>query len=239
MRRTLIIAIVFALTFVSCFGINALLEKTSAVHSNYIKSKYTIVLDAGHGGKDSGTISADGTLEKDINLAIVQDLYDFLTFCGINCYTIRNDDVEYYPKGSDVNRSDLYNRLDYVNGVDNSILVSIHQNHFEDPSEWGMQVWYTANVESSALLADDILNISKQFLQPENKRMNKVSDSSYYILYKASVPSVMVECGFMSNTEENNKLKSDEYQKQLAYTITMGINQYLYTDIYEENHGEI
>ena len=237
MRRTLIIAIVFTLTFVSCFGINALLEKTNAVHSNYIKSKYSIVLDAGHGGKDGGTISADGTPEKEINLAIVLDLYDFLTFCGINCYMIRSTDEEYYPKGSDTGRSDLYNRLDYVKGIDNSILVSIHQNHFEDSSEWGMQVWYTANVESSALLADDILNISKQFLQPDNKRMNKVSDSSYYILYKASVPSVMVECGFMSNQKENDRLKSDEYQKQLAYAITMGINQYLYKDIYEENYG--
>ena len=237
MRRTLIIAIVFALTFVSCFGINALLEKTSAVHSNYIMSKYSVVLDAGHGGIDAGTIAADGTLEKEINLAIVLDLYDFLTFCGINCYTIRDDDEQYYPKGSDTSRSDLYNRLDFVNGIDNSILVSIHQNHFEDSSEWGMQVWYTANVESSQLLADDILNITKQFLQPDNKRMNKVSDSSYYILHKASVPSVMVECGFMSNQNENNKLKSDEYRKQLAYTITMGINQYLYKDIYEENYG--
>ena len=237
MKRTLIIAIVFVFTFISCFGINALLEKSSAVHSNYIKSKYTIVLDAGHGGKDAGTVAADGTVEKEINLAIVLDLYDFLTFCGINCYTIRNDDTEYYPKGSDTSRSDLYNRLDFVNCIDNAILVSIHQNHFDDPAEWGMQVWYTANVESSELLADDILNISKQFLQPDNKRLNKVSGDSYYILYRASVPSVMVECGFMSNYDENNRLKTDEYRKQLAFTITMGINTYLYKDIYEENYG--
>jgi len=107
------------------------------------------------------------------------------------------------------------------------VLVSVHQNHFEDTSEWGMQVWYAPNAEGSDILADNILSITKQFLQPENKRENKPSDNSYYILYQASVPSVMVECGFMSNTEENNKLKNDSYQKQLSYTILMGINEYL------------
>lgn len=230
MKHALIIFLVAVFTFASCFGINVLMEKSSFVQFNYVKSRYSIVLDAGHGGKDAGTISADGTLEKEINLGIVLNLYDFLMFSGINCYTIRNDDAEYYPGGSDQNKSDLYNRLDFVNSIDNSILVSIHQNHFEDTSEWGMQVWYTANEETSKNLADRILLISKSFLQPENERLNKVSDSSYYILYKATVPSVMVECGFMSNYEENNKLKSDEYQKQLAYTITMGINEYLIKD---------
>ena len=227
MKRTLIIILVFVFTLISCFGINALFEKTNAVHSNYIKSAYSIVLDAGHGGKDAGTVAADGTLEKDINLGIVLNLYDFLMFCGVNCYTIRNEDTEYYPAGSNKNRSDLYNRLDFVNEINNAILVSIHQNHFADTSEWGMQVWYTPNELSSEFLANSILSISKLFLQPENQRLNKVSDSNYYILYKAKVPSVMVECGFMSNYVENNKLKTDDYQKQLAYTITMGINTYM------------
>ena len=90
-----------------------------------------------------------------------------------------------------------------------------------------MQVWYTANEESSKILADNILNISKSFLQPNNQRLNKPSDNSYYILYQATVPSVMVECGFMSNPDENNKLKNDKYQKQLSYTILMGINKYI------------
>lgn len=227
MKRALIILIVFVFTFISCFGINALLEKSNAVHSQYIKSKYNIVLDAGHGGKDAGTSAADGTAEKEINLGIVLNLYDFLMFCGVNCYTIRNDDTEYYPSGTNKNRSDLYNRLDFVNSIDNAVLVSIHQNHFSDTSEWGMQVWYTANELSSEFLANSILSITKLFLQPENQRLNKVSDSSYYILYNATVPSVMVECGFMSNPQENENLKNDDYQKQLAYTITMGINTYI------------
>ena len=237
MKRVFVITVVFIFTFISCFGINALLEKTSAVFSGCVGSKYNIVLDAGHGGADAGTVAADGTLEKDINLEIVLDLYDFLRFCGIDCSTIRSTDAEYYPNGIDRSRSDLYNRLEYVNSVDDAVLVSIHQNHFTDTSEWGMQVWYTANEKTSEFLADDILNVSKRFLQPDNKRFNKPSDSSYYILYKAKVPSVMVECGFMSNAEENSKLKSDKYQKQLAYCITMGIATYFYKDINGVKNG--
>lgn len=227
MKKSLLIFMSFIILFSFTFGINVAVKKVKFVESQNIFNKKTIVLDAGHGGKDAGTSAADGTLEKDINLGIVLNLYDFLRFSGINAVAIRNDDSECYPPKSDTNKSDLYNRLDFVNSVNNSILVSIHQNHFEDTSEWGMQVWYTANEESSKILADNILDISKNFLQPENKRVNKPSDDSYYILYKATSPSVMVECGFMSNAEENNKLKNDKYQKQLAYTILMGINKYL------------
>lgn len=227
MKKSLTIFMSFALLFSFTFGLNLTINKVKSVESQKIISKKTIVLDAGHGGKDSGTMAADGTLEKDINLGIVLNLYDFLRFTGINAVTIRNSDEEYYPPKSDTNRSDLYNRLDFVNNIDNSVLVSIHQNHFEDTSEWGMQVWYTANEETSKILADNILDISKSFLQPENQRVNKPSDNSYYILYHATVPSVMAECGFMSNPEENNKLKNDKYQKQLSYTILMGINKYL------------
>lgn len=227
MKKSFVIFMSFALLFSFTLGINLAVKKVKFVESQKINNRKTIVLDAGHGGKDSGTSAADGTLEKDINLGIVLNLYDFLRFSGINAVTIRNDDHECYPPKSDTSRSDLYNRLDFVNDIGNPVLVSIHQNHFEDTNEWGMQVWYTANEESSKILADNILEISKSFLQPENERTNKVSDNSYYILYNAAAPSVMVECGFMSNPEENNKLKSDKYQKQLSYTILMGINKYL------------
>lgn len=227
MKKSFIIFMAFTLLFSFTFGINLAVKKVKYVESQKILSRKTIVLDAGHGGKDAGTSAADGTLEKNINLGIVLNLYDFLRFSGINAVAIRNTDEECYPPKSDTNRSDLYNRLDFVNSIDNSILVSIHQNHFEDTNEWGMQVWYTANEESSKILADNILNISKSFLQPNNQRLNKPSDNSYYILYQATVPSVMVECGFMSNPDENNKLKNDKYQKQLSYTILMGINKYI------------
>lgn len=90
-----------------------------------------------------------------------------------------------------------------------------------------MQVWYSPNDNESSLLADSILNITKLNLQPDNERLNKPSDDSYYLLYKVQVSSVMVECGFMSNAQENEKLQDDEYQKELAYSIMLGLDEYV------------
>ncbi len=227
MKKSLIILLVLIFTFSACLGINSFFIAKKTVNFETNAGRICIVIDAGHGGLDAGTSAADGTAEKDINLAIALNLYDFLKVCGIECKLIRDSDTEFYPNGEDRSRSDLYNRLDYVNSIDNAVLVSIHQNHFTNASEWGMQVWYTANVASSKKLADNILNNTKMFIQPNNTRSNKQSDNNYYILYNAQVPSVMVECGFMSNPQENENLKSDAYRKRLACTITLGITQYI------------
>ncbi|MBQ7204079.1 MAG: N-acetylmuramoyl-L-alanine amidase [Eubacterium sp.] len=186
-------------------------------------SRYTVVIDAGHGGKDCGTIGADGTEEKGINLSIALCLYDFLMVCGIDARLVRSDDSELYYSEKEKSRSDLYNRLDFVNSVKNAALISIHQNHFEDEKEWGCQVWYSKNNPESKVIADNILGSVKHFLQPENERVNKVSDSNYYILYNARVPSVMVECGFMSNINENKLLQNTDYQKKFAFAVLAGI----------------
>ena len=135
----------------------------------------------------------------------------------------RTGDYLVYKAGDDKKRSDLYNRFDYINSVDNAVLVSIHQNHFADTSQWGMQIWYTVNDPLSKALAANILAYDKQHLQPGNRRENKPSDDSYYLLYKAKVPSVMVECGFMSNVKENNQLKQDVYRRRVAFCILAGL----------------
>ena len=90
-----------------------------------------------------------------------------------------------------------------------------------------MQIWFSPNDDKSPILADSILNITKKFLQHDNKRFNKKSDCAYYLLHKATVPSVMVECGFMSNTEENSNLQKEIYQNKLAYLIMLGLNEYI------------
>ena len=190
---------------------------------NSVHSRHTVIIDAGHGGKDAGTIGIDGTKEKDINLSIALMLRDYLAVSGIRTAMTREGDNELYPAGSDTSRSDLYNRLDFVNSFDNAVLISVHQNHFSDEREWGTQIWYSANTPQSKTLADSILSNVKQWVQPENKRENKVSDDSYYILYQASVPSVMVECGFMSNRNENELLQNPTYQNQFAFVILTGV----------------
>lgn len=190
---------------------------------NNIQTRKTVIIDPGHGGIDVGAVGIDGSLEKNINLSISLDLYDFLMVSGINAVLTRDGDYEVYKAGEQRTKSDLYNRMDYINSVPDSILISIHQNHFENEAEWGTQIWYSPNDEKSPTIADKILNSVKNNIQPENKRINKKSDDSYYILYKAQKPSVMVECGFVSNKNENKRLQDKEYQRDMAYSVLAGI----------------
>lgn len=226
MKKIITVITVFVLTFCLGLGINNVFQTVKTANT-YSSNKTNLVIDAGHGGIDAGTIGVDGTNEKVINLSIAQKLYDFASVSGISCNLVRDGDYLVYNDNSDKSRSDLYNRMDYINSIDNSTLISIHQNHFENEAEWGTQIWYSPNDNLSKILADDILSITKDFLQKENRRENKKSDNSYYLLYKAQVPSVMVECGFMSNTEENSKLQDDNYQSKMAYSIMLGFCDYL------------
>lgn len=226
MRKSIVLFFVLIIIFIACIILSSLIDRADKVNSVNVSDNSCIVIDAGHGGKDGGTIGADGALEKTINLDIALDLYDFFKVIGYNCELVRDGDYELYYEEEERVRSDLYNRLDFVNSFENPTLISIHQNHFENESEWGMQIWYSPNDEISKLIADEILSFTNSNIQKDNKRQNKVSDSSYYILYKASAPSVMVECGFMSNNNENALLQDKNYQKKIAYSIAMGFNNY-------------
>lgn len=225
MKKALMILFSGFLLIAVCINISYKIDDVmvKTVGINNIQTKKTVIIDPGHGGIDVGTIGIDGSLEKNINLSISLDLYDFLMVSGINTFLTRDGDYEMYRAGEKRTKSDLYNRMDYINSVPDSILISIHQNHFENEAEWGTQVWYSPNDEISPTLADKILNSVKKNIQPENKRENKKSDDSYYILYKAQKPSVMVECGFVSNENENKRLQDKEYQRDMAYSILVGI----------------
>lgn len=225
MKKALMILFSGFLLIAVCINISYKIDDVmvKTVGINNVKTKKTVIIDPGHGGIDVGTVGIDGSLEKNINLSISLDLYDYLMVSGINTVLTRDGDYEVYKAGEKRTKSDLYNRMDYINSVPDSILISIHQNHFENEAEWGTQVWFSPNDEISPTLADRILRSVKKNIQPENKRENKVSDNSYYILYKAQKPSVMVECGFVSNKNENNKLQDKEYQKDMAYSILAGI----------------
>lgn len=225
MKKALMILFSGFLLIAVCINISYKIDDVmvKTVGINNVKTKKTVIIDPGHGGIDVGTVGIDGSLEKNINLSISLDLYDYLMVSGINTVLTRDGDYEVYKAGEKRTKSDLYNRMDFINSVPNSILISIHQNHFENEAEWGTQVWFSPNDEISPTLADKILRSVKENIQPENKRENKVSDNSYYILYKAQKPSVMVECGFVSNKNENNKLQDKEYQKDMAYSILAGI----------------
>lgn len=203
-------------------GIDYFFSKSYNSVSNQFLNRKTVVIDAGHGGRDVGAICIDNSFEKTINLDIALKLYDFLMVSGINAVLIRDGDYATYKENESADHSDLYNRLDFVNSIDNSFLISIHQNHFDNEAEWGTQIWYSANTEESKILADSILDTVKEFIQPDNKRVNKESDNSYYLLYKAKSPSIMIECGFVSNEKENKLLQDSKYQCDMAYSILVG-----------------
>lgn len=124
--------------------------------------------------------------------------------------------------------SDIHNRMTVMETTDNALFVSVHQNFFNDSSLWGTQVFYSGNNPESEVLAKAIQKDTISLLQTENKRVVKKSGSSIYLLYNAEKPAVLVECGFLSNPNETQKLKDENYQTQMAFVILCGILDYMY-----------
>ena len=216
----------YVMYYLSCFNplVKPAVANTSAV-------TYTIVIDAGHGGADGGAVSSDGTKEDAINLAIAQKLNEMLSCMGINTVMTRNDENSIHSATAKNLRqqkvSDIHNRMDIMNSTDNALFVSIHQNFYNDSSLWGTQVFFSGNNPESENLAKNIQSRVIGLLEPENDRVVKKSGSSIYLLYKATKPAVLVECGFLSNPSETAKLKDEDYQSQMAFSIMCGILDYL------------
>lgn len=193
--------------------------------------KPIIILDAGHGGFDGGAVAGDGTLEKDINLNIALNLNEILNTCGFDVILTRDTDsgTESDSTLSISKRkvSDLNNRLKLINSYENGIFVSIHLNKFTTSTANGAQVFYSKNNDKSALLGQSIQNSVVELLQPNNDRVIKQGTKSTYLLYNAKIPSVIVECGFLSNAAELKKLKDESYQKEMSFAIFCGILNYI------------
>lgn len=193
----------------------------------------TVIIDAGHGGPDGGTSADDGTLEKDLNLQIALKLDEILNSMGVNTVLIRDSDISIHDDSAKTIRqkkvSDLKNRLNILNQTEDSIFVSIHQNHFGESKYSGTQVFYSKNNSMSRSLAEKIRMPVISYLQTDNTREIKQSGTEIYLLYHAQAPAVMVECGFLSNKEETDNLKNEMYQQKLAFLIAIGIIDY-FTD---------
>lgn len=192
--------------------------------------RITVIIDAGHGGEDGGA-EVDGVLEKNINLSIADKLADTLRLCGVRVTEIRDEDISVYDDGAQSLRekkvSDLKHRVEIVNGSENNILVSIHQNKFDNSAYSGAQVFYSSNNDKSRVLAESIRNSVVSLLQNDNTRELKPANSDIYLLDNATVPAVIVECGFLSNDEERAKLLDSGYQSEMAYSIAMGVLEYI------------
>lgn len=196
--------------------------------SNIFVQDVTIILDPGHGGEDGGA-TANGIIEKDINLSISNMLVDIFKASGYNVVTTRATDTmtdTYGESQRERKVSDMKNRLELYNWNENNIVISIHQNMFTQEKYSGTQIFYSANNSESALLAESLKKSVITYLQPDNTRETKEATKDIYLLYNATTPSVIVECGFISNAEEAEKLKNIEYQKKLAYSIFTGFMNY-------------
>ncbi len=190
-----------------------------------------VIIDAGHGGFDGGATTDDGTPEKDINLSISLKLKAELINKGVKVIMIREDDSSVEDDGLSTIRqrkvSDLHNRLNVMKNTDDCIYVSIHQNFFSDKRCKGAQVFYSQNFsEESSALAQYIQNSVVETLQPDNTRLIKPCGTSVYVIYNAVKPAVLVECGFLSNCDEAELLKSNDYQQKMAECIANGIINY-------------
>lgn len=194
-----------------------------------------IIIDAGHGGEDGGAVGTDGTNEKNINLSIALKLNDILTVLGYETRMVRVADISIHNKSAETIRerkvSDIRNRVAIMEEYDNCLYISIHQNKYEDSRIWGAQTFYSPNDESSKNLAQFIQSSIVSKIQPDNKRIIKESGTSIYVLYNATKPAVMVECGFVSNFNELSQLKTEEYQSQIAFSISSGIINYNISEV--------
>lgn len=195
-------------------------------------SESVLILDAGHGGEDGGASTASGCKESTINLAVVQKLDQILAFCGIDAVLTRDSDISLHNENCDTLRekkvSDLKNRVSLINSYENALLISVHQNHFTDPRYSGSQVFYSTG-DISRQWGDRTQEILRQTLNPENGRKAKLLPDSIYLFKHITCPSILVECGFLSNGEEASLLQTDSYQRKTALALAGACLQQLNT----------
>lgn len=184
------------------------------------KEEVIIVIDPGHGGEDPGKVGVNDALEKEINLQVGMKLKELLEDDGIQIVMTREDDSVPSSK-----REDLANRIDLINEVTPDLVVCIHQNSFTDQTVAGPQVFYHGSSDVSKEIAQTLQE--ELWLIDEDHKREIKGNESYFMLSETKVPTVIVECGFLSNAEDAEKLVSEDYQKEIANAIYMGIIKWL------------
>lgn len=190
--------------------------------------RHIIVIDAGHGGVDGGATSCTGVLESKLNLEISLRLQDLSLLLGYDTVMIRTTDTSVHTQGETIAQkkvSDLKERVRIINTTENALLVSIHQNHFQNERYSGAQVFHTGTEESMSL-AKTIQNNFAATVNPGSKRPVKKA-SGIYLMEHINCTGVLVECGFLSNYAEEAKLRDADYQKRLCCVIMGSLSQYL------------
>lgn len=204
----------------------------TVIAENYpIDRAHCFIIDAGHGGVDGGATSCTGKLESAFNLEIAIRLNDLMRFLGWDTKMIRTEDVSIYTKGESIAQkkiSDLKERVRICNETEGAILLSIHQNTFPEGRYSGAQVFYSDS-EISRQMATGAQNLLVSTLNPGSNRKSKKADG-IYLMEHISCPGILIECGFLTNPEEEAKLRSPEYQKLLSCVIASSAANFAYSN---------
>lgn len=209
------------------FAVRGGVRMASSGRVETVPERPCVIIDAGHGGADPGKVGVDGSLEKDINLEIARKLQKFLVMADVEVVLTRDSDAGLYEEGTPNKKvQDMKNRVSLIEEKKPDLTVSIHQNSYHEEYVHGAQVFYYAGSEESKELAERIQQVLAAELDPDNTRQAKANDS-YYLLKKTSSPIVIVECGFLSNNEEAQKLSSAIYQEKAAWAIHLAILQHI------------
>lgn len=223
--------IVFYVLIVSIFAAATYLgsETTSVIAQKIpLERNQTIIIDAGHGGEDGGATSCTGKLESAFNLEISLRLNDLFRLLGYDTLMVRTTDRSVYTEGETIASkkvSDLKQRVKLVNEAENAVLLSIHQNTFSDSRYSGAQVFYSPKGEGQQL-AEIMQTAFCQTINPGSNRKCKKADG-IYLMEHIDCTGVLIECGFLSNPEEEAKLSDKEYQKKLCTVIAATVSNFL------------
>ena len=233
-----LLSVIILLTF-------AITEKTHRAYvspndmsqSNTTPSDIDVIIDPGHGGVDGGAVGVTGSIEKEINLNISLYLKEILSAEGLNVLMTRSTDISIHSEEAVTIRqkktSDLKNRLAIINANPNAVIISVHQNSFTAGYVHGTMIYYGIVNENSKQLAEKIKK-AIQTIQPENEKQLKSAGKDLYLMSYAKGPAVLVECGFLSNAQEEALLKTENYQRKMAQAVADGILTYFSSGIIEE-----
>lgn len=218
----LVISLFLALTYLGNRATTAVAQMIP------MERKHTIVIDAGHGGEDGGATSVSGIPESQYNLQIALKLNDLLQLLGFRTLMVRTTDTAIHIQGDTIAArkvSDLRQRVKLVNETEGAVLVSIHQNTFPDSRYSGAQVFYSDAGEGRAL-AESMQAIFCKTLNPGSNRSAKKADG-IYLMKHIECTGVLVECGFLSNPEEDAALRKADYQQKICCVIASALSQFL------------
>ena len=244
MRRTrsnLLLFFIFILLFLAVFLLFFSIsrsrgeppaEPTEPITDAPRQSPITVIIDAGHGGEDGGTVGVDGVLEKDLNLTLAKELCTALSSRGIRCVMTRTEDMLLYDRNADYEGRkkalDAKARLEIAEAQSKAIFISIHQNSYPVAKYSGFQIYYSKNNSESATLANTLELAVREKLQPDNNRASKEAGSNISLLQKLTCPALLLECGFLSNPDECARLQDADYRARLVEVLSDALESYVF-----------